>query len=208
MFALRRVPRSCVRFTQIRGNATEAAPVVEAAAPPPPPPPTPAAVEQKPDAASPSPAPKKAEAKASEKSDKAQGDAKGDADAKKPRRRLYPTSRPSITLDRPRQYMRPIGVGVLPAYDEAVEYIRKDSQKLKKQLAGVQAELEKVQASKDPDVAEQAEKLKKKAEILEVQSEINLPSIRWKARNGLGTRSYFVFTPLLNLCANSGPLEA
>jgi large subunit ribosomal protein L35 len=199
MYALRRLPRSCTRFIQIRGNATEATPAVEAATPPPPP--LPAVAEQKPEAVSPSSASQATDAKGSEKQEKKVNDVKNAIDARKPRRQLYPTSRPSITLDRPRQYMRPIGVGVLPAYDEALKYIKKDSAKLKRQLSGVQAELGKVQTSEDPQEAEQVQKLQEKVHILEVQSEINLPSVRWKARNGLGTcpcRSFVSLTNLIN----------
>ena len=35
-------------------------------------------------------------------------------------------------------------------------------------------------------IRKEAEALKEKESILEIQSEINLPSVRWKARNGMG----------------------
>lgn len=100
------------------------------------------------------------------------------------RRRRFKTHRPSITLERPRQYMRPLGRGVLPVYDLAVNYIKQDSVNLKQELDGLKAKLESGKLS-----PEKAERVKEKIGILEVQSEINLPSVRWKARNGLGMRS-------------------
>lgn len=122
-----------------------------------------------------------------------------DADATQGRRRrFWPTHRPSISLERPRQYMRPIGVGVVPAYDRALEFIKQDSENLKKELRDVKTELEKAQASQKPEATEQVVRLQEKVEILEVQSEINLPSVRWKAKNGLGAHSGCNFACLLN----------
>lgn len=183
MYALRRVPRSGVRFAQIRGNATLEATSAEAAKPPPPPP-----TQQKAQTASVNPAPRPAASKDSETKGKpAEETAETpDASTKRRRRVQWPTSRPSITLERPRTYARPIGVGVLPAYDNALEYIKKDSERLKRELSGVNAELKKAQAASEPN-AEEVERLKEKVCILEIQSEVNLPSVRWKARNGLGT---------------------
>ena len=78
--------------------------------------------------------------------------------------------------------MRPIGIGALPVYDLALDYLRRDSANLKLQLAELKEEI----ASQEK-TADEVEKLREKAEILEIQSKINLPSVRWKARNGLGT---------------------
>ena len=181
MYALHRAPRACARLAHIRGNATlQAAASAEAAAPPPPAPTT-----EKAQTASPSSAPRPATAKAPEKKEEAKKEqpaGQDDADSKR-RRVQWPTSRPSISLERPRQYMRPIGVGVLPAYDRALEYIKEDSENLKAELADVKTQLRKATESSN---TEEVEKLKKQVHILEVQSKINLPSVRWKARNGLG----------------------
>ena len=102
-------------------------------------------------------------------------------EATKGRIRRYRTHRPSITLERPRQYMRPLGVGVLPVYDLAVNYIKQDSANLKHELAGLKTELQSGKLT-----PEEAERVQEKIDILEIQSEINVPSVRWKARNGLG----------------------
>lgn len=104
---------------------------------------------------------------------------------KRTRGRVWPTRRPEISLERPRQYSRPIGIGVLPAYDEALEYIKRDSRRVKEELKQYQVTLDKAQNEPVVDTAE-VERLAEKVKILEIQSEINLPSVRWKARNGMG----------------------
>lgn len=166
MLALRRIPqRTCVSVFA-RGNAS-LQPTDSTPAPPLPPP-----AQTKP--AKKQPAPKAA-------ANKKLNTVTADEGAKKKRVRQYPSVRPSITLERPRQYSRPIGQGVLPAYDLALNYIKQDSTNLKAELVSVKAELEK--GNKSP---EEVENLQEKVKILEIQSEINLPSVRWKARNGMG----------------------
>jgi large subunit ribosomal protein L35 len=79
---------------------------------------------------------------------------------------------------------RPLAPGVLPVYDEALQFLRADSRALQAELEGVQKQLAQLpDAERD---AEQARKLREKAHILEVQSEVNLPNVRWKFRNGSG----------------------
>jgi large subunit ribosomal protein L35 len=78
-----------------------------------------------------------------------------------------------------REWNRPLATGVLPAYDEALALLRADARTLKAELADVQARLKGASG-------EEADALRKKVEILEIQSEINLPDVRWKSRNGLG----------------------
>lgn len=55
------------------------------------------------------------------------------------------------------------------------------------------AELEA--AEKDGKDLQEIERLKDKVRILEVQSEINLPSVRWKAKNGLGMYNFVYIYP-------------
>ncbi|EKM60509.1 uncharacterized protein PHACADRAFT_246507 [Phanerochaete carnosa HHB-10118-sp] len=195
MYALHRLPRSYVRFAQVRrGNATlQAATSSDAVNAPPPPVPA----QQKPPAASTKPALKPAGAKVPGAPAKSQEKTAPEADAKRGPRRVWPTHRPSISLARPRQYMRPIGVGVLPAYDSALEYIKEDSNILKKELRTVKTELEKVQVLQEPEAAEQAARLQERVRVLEVQSEINLPSVRWKAKNGLADMTKPVYRHLI-----------
>lgn len=175
MFAAR---RSLSRTLQSRTNATLSNVVAETAPAPPPPtlvtPPAEAAVTNKGESSFKPP-------QSSERQD--------DLEDEEPQRRkgpyrFWPTTRPSISLDRPRQYSRPIGVGILPAYDHALAYIKRDSSLRKMELEKYLAELEA--AEKDGKDLLEIERLQEKVKILEVQSEINLPSVRWKAKNGLG----------------------
>lgn len=69
----------------------------------------------------------------------------------------------------PTKWTRPLEAGVLPVYDGALAYIRRDSE-AKKTL------VEK--AKKDGLDAAEVEKL-------EISSEINLPEVRWAFENGL-----------------------
>lgn len=83
----------------------------------------------------------------------------------------------------------PIPPGKIPAYDEALKYIRADARKLSreaKELASVikskEAEANNVDGSpkEDPEL----EKLRQKLEILLIQSKINLPEVRFAFNMG------------------------
>lgn len=161
MLILKRLPQRQSRHLFVRGNATTQ-PADSASSHLPP---TPAQT-------------KKSVSKATEATD---ATSEASQDVKKKRSPQWSPVRPSISLERPRQYMRPVGRHVLPVYDLAVGYIQQDSQNLKRELAEVKAELVKGGRS-----ATEVERLQERVNILEVQSEINLPSVRWKARNGLG----------------------
>jgi hypothetical protein len=95
--------------------------------------------------------------------------------------------RPQISLANPRDWKRPIAYGVLPAYDEALQYLMRDSAALKKEAEDLRAAVSKEEAAPDRD--ENALKRKReKLNVLEVQSEINLPEVRWKVANGMGVQ--------------------
>jgi large subunit ribosomal protein L35 len=81
-----------------------------------------------------------------------------------------------------REWNQPVAPGALPVYDEALKVIRADSRALKAELDGVRTRLAGV---KDTE-SNEAKTLAAKAKILEVQSQINLPDVRWKFRNGQG----------------------
>lgn len=101
------------------------------------------------------------------------------------RKRGQVTRRPAISLANPREWKRPVAFGVLPAYDEALLYIMKDSSTLKKEAQQLKISIEKAEAS--PQREDDAlEKMKEKLRVLEVQSEINIPEVRWKVANGMG----------------------
>jgi large subunit ribosomal protein L35 len=100
----------------------------------------------------------------------------------------YPPIRPSITLERPREWNPPVAPGVIPAYDEAVAYIRADA-------AAVQAEADTLRSSLENGQvpAEGIEDAKKKLDVLEIMAQVNLPEVRWKAANGMGLYCHFIF---------------
>ena len=110
-------------------------------------------------------------------------DADATASAKKRRRlrKKYARQRPSITLERPRDWCRPVAPGVLPAYDEALRYIAVDSRSIKHEAQALAATLD---GGKVP--ADETQDARTRLETLEIMSEVNLPWVRWKAANGMG----------------------
>jgi large subunit ribosomal protein L35 len=96
--------------------------------------------------------------------------------------------RPSISLERPREWNPPVAPGFIPAYDEAVAYIRADA-------AAVQAEADTLRSSLENGQVptEGIEDAKKRLDVLEIMSRVNLPEVRWKAANGMGLYCHFIF---------------
>jgi len=110
------------------------------------------------------------------------------SDDKKPplsRSGNWKTRRPYINPERPRQWNRPLAPGVLPAFDEALRYIRQDSHTLRAEAQYNRSALREVENSQNPD-PELVKALEEKLAILEVQSDVNRPEVRWNSRNGLG----------------------
>ena len=101
----------------------------------------------------------------------------------------YPAVRPSISLERPREWNPPVAPDVIPAYDQALAYIRADA-------AAVQAEADALRISieKGEVPAEGLEDAKKQLDVLEVMAQVNLPEVRWKAANGMGLCPYSAST--------------
>lgn len=97
--------------------------------------------------------------------------------------------RQNISLENPREWKRPIAYGVLPAYDEALRYLMRDSAALKKEAEELKMTIQQEEAASERD-EDALEEKKKKLYILEVQSEINLPEVRWKVANGMGEWSF------------------
>jgi len=114
---------------------------------------------------------------------------------RRPRREPIPPQRPKISSASPRKWNRPIAEGVLPAYDLALKVIRTDSIRLAKQASELKvriAEKEKKVAELGGPTTEAAreneealEKMREKLYILQVQSEINLPEVRWRVANAM-----------------------
>ena len=123
------------------------------------------------------------------------------------RKRKIPPKRPNISRETPRAWNRALGEGVVPAYDFALQYLHRDSKLLKAeeaelraQIAVKEGEYQVLQAEVDTlpeeenaarqaeleNLDEEVEKLMKKAEIVEVQSGVNLPGVRWTVNNAMG----------------------
>ncbi|TFY74954.1 hypothetical protein EWM64_g9057 [Hericium alpestre] len=140
----------------------------------------------------PSPPPPSASAPKADAKPAAAADATEEAPAKTRGRKRYPTRRPFITAERPREWCRPLAPGVLPAYDEALRVIEADSQAVKKEAEEVRAKLADGEL-----IGEEAEKERKRLDILDVMAEVNLPDVRWKAANGLADLSKPVYRHLV-----------
>ncbi|KIK67118.1 hypothetical protein GYMLUDRAFT_851474 [Collybiopsis luxurians FD-317 M1] len=102
--------------------------------------------------------------------------------------------RPQISQLQPRKWNRPIAEGVLPAYDEALKIIMRDSEELTLEAGKLWKEITQLEARAQVEEAEghsealqntlsHLETLRKKHHIVSVQSQINLPSTRWTVAN-------------------------
>jgi len=100
----------------------------------------------------------------------------------------YPPIRPSISLERPREWNPPVAPGVIPAYDEAVAYIRADAATIQAEADTLRSNLENGQVP-----TEGIEDAKKRLDVLEIMAQGNLPEVRWKAANGMGLYCHFIF---------------
>jgi large subunit ribosomal protein L35 len=103
----------------------------------------------------------------------------------------YPPIRPSINLQRPREWNPPVAPGIIPAYDEAVAYIRADA-------AAVQAEADTLRSSLENGQVptEAIGDAKKRLDVLEIMAQVNLPEVRWKAANGMGLFYHLSFSKI------------
>ena len=80
-----------------------------------------------------------------------------------------------------REWKRTLAYGVLPAFDEALKFIKADSEMLKHDIQNLQASL--AAATR----ASEREQLQEKINYLEIQCKINFPEVQWKCANGMGT---------------------
>lgn len=140
----------------------------------------------------------------------------------RPRRKRIPPKRPAISLDSPRTWNRPLKIGVVPAYDLALTTLTKDSlllkaeakqirrdilkkeqsyQKLKTQLESLpnqhSASDERNSLSEEMRTLDnELETMLEKLNIVQVQSEVNLPHVRWKVNNAMGNVVFFSLSKL------------
>ncbi|KAJ3723989.1 hypothetical protein C8R42DRAFT_664173 [Lentinula raphanica] len=102
--------------------------------------------------------------------------------------------RPRISLDQPRKWNRPIPAGVIPAYDEALKIIMRDSEELTREAKKVGREIQALETvaedleakgdiEKLQSTLDEMEHLRERHHILSVQSQINVPSVRWTVDN-------------------------
>ncbi|EGN94120.1 hypothetical protein SERLA73DRAFT_188707 [Serpula lacrymans var. lacrymans S7.3] len=98
------------------------------------------------------------------------------------------TRRPKISSEYPRTWNRPLAFGVLPAFDEALKVIKEDSVLLKKEVESLKDALKQVEEAPEKD-EDLVKVMKEKLSILDVQSEVNFPEVRWKCTNGLADMS-------------------
>lgn len=103
----------------------------------------------------------------------------------KRRTRPLKTRRPNISLEHPREWKRPLAYGVLPAFDEALKFIKADSEALKREMQDAQVSLTAAKQAPEPDTMA-IEELEEKLNYLEIQSKINFPEVQWKCANGMG----------------------
>ncbi|EKM83372.1 hypothetical protein AGABI1DRAFT_116893 [Agaricus bisporus var. burnettii JB137-S8] len=115
------------------------------------------------------------------------------------RKKKCPPKRAPISHASPREWCRPLAPGVLPAYDLALDLLKADSAQIKSEAellrtkiqAAEEQRLEETSKQGEDTLAnlcrldEELEVLRKKLKILEVQSEINLPDVRWKVANAM-----------------------
>ncbi|KAL0065696.1 mitochondrial 54S ribosomal protein YmL35 [Marasmius tenuissimus] len=126
------------------------------------------------------------------------------------RRVFVQRKRPQISTRNPRKWNRALQEGVVPAYDEALKVIYKDSRMLKKEAKEYRTEVKRkeaeVEAAKQGSEEKQAldaelESMRERLRILQVQSEINLPSVRWTVANAMGVSLFsrsFASSPWLS----------
>ncbi|KAJ7051219.1 hypothetical protein C8F01DRAFT_1176268 [Mycena amicta] len=119
---------------------------------------------------------------------------KGLLETRRNRKRL---GRPEISLKQPRGWNPPLRQGVLPAYDEAVKLIRKDAWQVRKEAQQLRKEIqtvhdvlcaegkERVEGQERTALEQRLEQMREKLHILDVQSEVNLPEVRWSVANGM-----------------------
>ncbi|KAJ7630358.1 hypothetical protein FB45DRAFT_832913 [Roridomyces roridus] len=120
------------------------------------------------------------------------------------RRNRKRRGRPQISLDRPKRWNRPLREGILPAYDEALRVIRADAWRVRKEAKEQKREVQRthdrlvaktedgawvVQGEERTLLEAELEKKRQKLRILDVQSEVNLPEVRWSVSNAMADLS-------------------
>lgn len=115
------------------------------------------------------------------------------------RKRKRLPKRAPISNASPRQWCRPIGQDVIPAYDLALELLKADSAQIKVEAELLRTKIQAMEEKRTEAAAKQGEgaleaviqlddeleTMRKKLKILEVQGEVNLPDVRWRVANAM-----------------------
>jgi large subunit ribosomal protein L35 len=89
--------------------------------------------------------------------------------------------------------------GVIPAYDLAIDMLKEDSMQIKAEADLLRTQIQAMEekwmeaAAKEGEgdleavnkLDDELEAMRKKLRILEVQSEVNLPDVRWRVANAM-----------------------
>ncbi|KAG5646911.1 hypothetical protein DXG03_001987 [Asterophora parasitica] len=110
-------------------------------------------------------------------------------------KRPVPPTRPAISTSAPRKWNRPLAEGVLPAYDLALKLLKTDSIRLQTEADGVRKEIKDLEGKVTElggydsegarEAEERLEEKREKLHILQVQSKVNLPEVRWRVANAM-----------------------
>lgn len=101
-------------------------------------------------------------------------------------------------------WRRALPVGVIPAYDEALKLINDDATRLRgeeralhQQIADKSAQVKATAAGVERDgLLAELEEIRKLHRIVDVQSQVNLPKVRWAARHGYCASCLHLFVAL------------
>lgn len=112
------------------------------------------------------------------------------------RKKFMKPARAPISTDAPRKWNRPLAEGVLPAYDLALKVLRTDSIRLGEEADTLAARIREVEkgvlegggygAEAVREAEAELERMREKLHVLRVQSEVNLPEVRWRVANAMG----------------------
>lgn len=91
----------------------------------------------------------------------------------------------------PIRWRRALPRGVLPAYDEALKLIKLDAARLQKEATALKRQVaetstlaSKLEGEEKASKEQELEDMRKQQRIMEIQSQVNLPSVRYAVKRG------------------------
>ncbi|KAF9456690.1 phosphatidylethanolamine-binding protein [Collybia nuda] len=140
------------------------------------------------------PAPNKAKADTTATPETEEED-KAATQGRRRRKTILRPARTPISTAAPRKWNRPLAEGVLPAYDLALKVIRTDSIRLTEEADALEVHISEAEkgvlegggygAEAVREKEAELEQMREKLHILRVQSEVNLPEVRWRVANAM-----------------------